>query len=357
MAITARSLAQLRELRTDVGQLADDAVRTIAEAWLAAWERLSPAWQAALAAVVDTAARTGRWPSSWQLARIPEVAQAATATDQAGVALSAATGTAIVSAVGGIVAATLVAEPLILAAQLPAAVAATAAAGYAARVNGTVVDTSRRTLIRRVNDVTAALGADASSAVGRTLVRGLPAGTPLGTGGLLLDRLQAAFSQVASRAITAAQTESLDANRAAAGVVHDANADVITEWVWISALDSRSCLSCWSMHGTAFPIAEPGPLDHHQGRCARLARLRPWRSLGITGDEPDDVVTDAEQRFRKLPRVDQLKIVGAARLQMLDDNEIEWAQLAVRRSSRKWRDAFVPRPLADLRRLAGRRET
>lgn len=357
MAITARSLAQLHELRAEVGRLTDDAARTVAEAWLAAWERLSPAWQAALAAVVDNAARTGRWPSSWQLARIPEVASAASATDQAGVTLGAATGTAVVAAVGGIVAATLAAEPLILAAQLPAAAAATAASRFAAKVSPTAAKTVHDSFARRINDATRTLGTDAPAAVGRALVRGLPAAPPPTSPVGLLDRLRATFHQVAARAITTAQTETFDAYRAATSLVHAANADAVAEWVWVSSLDSRSCPSCWAMHGTTHPLSEPGPHDHPRGRCVRLVRLKPWPVLGVVGDEPADVIPDAQARFRKLSRADQVAVMGTARLRMLDQGEIGWADLAVHRTSRGWRDSYAPRALTELRRIAGHRTT
>jgi hypothetical protein len=356
LAITRRSLTLLRQLRTDVGALADAAVREIAEQWLTAWDTLSPVWQAAVAAVVELAVRTGRWPSSWQIARIPEVAAAVAATEQAGVTLAEVTTAATVTAGLGAITATVAAEPAIIAAQLPQVLATAAAAGYAAKILPSAVDVIRERVTQQVTALTRPLTDEASTAVKQALVRGVLLGdNPMTTARDMLTRVEGAFNGGLHRAATIARTEVLDSYRRASAYAHDANSDVLSGWTWICACDLRSCSACWSMHGTTWPLDQPGPLGHQSCRCARAPRLKPWSALGISDTEPDGALPDAEARFRAMSKADQLKVMGAARLELLGSGDIEWSDLAVLKTTRGWRSSYVPRTVTDLRRIAGRR--
>lgn len=356
MAVTRHSLALLQQLRTEVGELADDAVRHVAEAWLAAWENLTPQWQAAVAAAVDQAARSGTWPSSWQLARIPEVASAVAATEQSSNELGATVVEVAVAAAVGAVAVTAAAEPLILASQLPSSLAAAALAGFRSRLLPGRLDTIRASTRNRVTSLVQPLAAQALSAAKQALVRGVPMGDdPVAAGKGILGRLQAAFFAVRDRAINVARTESLDAMRATSDYVHEINADSLAGWTWWASLGPNCCPACWALHGTFHPLTEAGPADHNQGRCVRLVRLKSWSQLGITQTEPADVLPDAEAQFRKLSLTDQLKVMGPARHELWASGDIAWTDLAVLRGTRGWRDSYVPRTVTDLQRISGRR--
>lgn len=65
---------------------------------------------------------------------------------------------------------------------------------------------------------------------------------------------------------TTARTAQLYAYRRASHETYRANADVVTGWIWWSARDARTCLSCLSLHGQKFPLGEELN-DHHRGRC------------------------------------------------------------------------------------------
>ena len=89
-----------------------------------------------------------------------------------------------------------------------------------------------------------------------------------------------------------ARTEMLDANREAALETRKTNNDILECWEWWAQLDSsRTCISCIAQHGTRHPADEPGPLDHHQGRCVAVPATKSWRELGFDIDEPDELQT------------------------------------------------------------------
>lgn len=344
MAVTRRSLTLLGRLRAEIGELADNAVTAIGGAWADTWDQLTPAWQSALDAAVDAATRSGRWPSSWQLARLPEIGTASWRTERAVGPLVAASARVAANAASDAVAAALAAEPEILASQVRGRVAADFSRG----ITQARIDALHQDARARVSDSTVSLAADVTRAAQQTLVRGRQADA-----GVMLGRIQTAFAGGRVRALNVARTESLDSYRAASGYVDDVNADVVPGWLWASALDLRECPGCWAMHGTLHPLREPGPSGHVNCRCARMSIVR------ITADDGTTDLTsglpDAQARFRALPRADQLQVMGAARLQLLDDGDIVWADLAIRRTNKGWRDSYSPRSVADLRRIAGRR--
>lgn len=64
---------------------------------------------------------------------------------------------------------------------------------------------------------------------------------------------------------------------------------VVDFWVWFSALDRRTCASCWSNHGQRFDVTEVLN-DHHSGRCTAVPHTIalpnfPARDLGIADGE------------------------------------------------------------------------
>lgn len=345
MAVTKRSLSLLHKLRTEVGQLADDAAAAIGGAWADTWDQLTPAWQSATTAAADAATRAGRWPSSWQLARIPQVASASLRTEQATGPLVVASARFTANAATAAAAAALAAEPEILAAQTRGVAAATFSRGImAARV-----DTLHEQTRDRVRDSTATLAFDTIRAAQQTLILG--GGQP--DAGVMLGRIHTAFDGGRVRALNTARTETLDWCRSASGYVHDVNAEAIAGWLWSCALGLRSCPACWAMHGTMHPLRQPGPWGHQNCRCVRAALVRVTRDDGTT--DLASGLPDAQARFKALSRADQIRIMGASRLQLLDDGDITWSDLPVLRTNKGWRQSWAPRPVANLRRMAGRR--
>lgn len=102
------------------------------------------------------------------------------------------------------------------------------------------------------------------------------------------------------------------------------------------------------MHGTAHPLEERGPEDHPQGRCTRLTRTKSWAELGFDIEEPRPLLPDAQATFAALPRAGQLEVMGAKRLQLLDDGETSWTDLTRRQDNPGWRPSQTVTPLKDL---------
>lgn len=351
--IGRETLRLLQGLATTVGTEIDDTVREMAADWARQWGHLSPQWRAAVVDLLE-ASRSGRRLGPWDVARTGSVDSASIATDTALAALVARAATRTRRTVAPVVAATVAAEPHIIASQLPPAAAGDAAAGYAAKVDPAAVDAIRRRTSARINTVAEPVAADTSSSIRRALLRAV---TRAGfTVAAVVAEVRAVFDDAMTRTAGIARTELVDARRLTAAYVHDVNADVVAEWVWVSRLlPGRTCASCWAMHGTVHPLTEPGPLDHLYGQCNRVPKLKPWTELGYSDDEPAGLIPDARARFDALPEADQLRILGPARLDLYTTGQISWDDLAVKRTNPGWRDSYTPTRVRDLQRLAALR--
>jgi hypothetical protein len=76
-----------------------------------------------------------------------------------------------------------------------------------------------------------------------------------------------------------------------------ANPDIVIGWMWISAKDKRTCVSCWANDGRIFPISQ-NLNDHHRGRCtpAPITRNSRWNVGYATGPERFATLDEASQR-------------------------------------------------------------
>lgn len=357
MPVTNRTLYLLAELRDQVGGQTDNVVRDLAVAWVAAWDTLNDAWQKAIAEAVDEFVATGVWPPPWKLARLGRLNATSVATQQA---LASLTTTAVVTSNAGVaevVTATAAAEPLIMASQLPANLAAAALKVYSGNVAPSALEAVALRARQQITATTWPISTEATEAIRRALIAGVATGTnPREAARDMLRQVEGAFNGGLARAQNVARTEMLDAYRDASAHVHFANRDVLDGWTWIATLDRRTCPSCWGMHGTHHPINQPGPEDHQSGRCARMPKVKTWRELGIDMDEPDGVVPDAEQEFEQLPEAQQREIVGPGRLALMKAGKITLRDIPKRRDNPAWRPSYVPRNLGELNQLARRRE-
>lgn len=349
MAITDQTLRLLASLRLEIAHTVDAATAETTRAWALAWNEVAPEWQAAIDELIATA-NDGRWPSRRQVLRATRAARALEVTRAALDQLATTAGVTVTRTLPSVVDLTDTIHRQLIASQYPPQ------AGNVATLSGTFSrvdpDAAAAIVKRATQQITALhrpLSAQATQAMKSSLIRGVLIGeNPRRAAARMLERVQGDFDGGRTRALVIARTEILDAHRAAAFESDRVNADVLSAWEWISALDKRTCPSCWGMHGTRHPLTEPGPNDHQQGRCSRLTVTKTWRELGFDLDEPASLVPDAQQTFRALPRTDQAAIMGKGRLDLLDNGTASWSDLAKRRSTDGWRDSYAPASLADL---------
>jgi SPP1 gp7 family putative phage head morphogenesis protein len=350
MAVSKRTLRLLAGMRIQIGKNVDAATRELTRAWATAWNEVAPEWQAAIDELIRIG-NDGKWPSRAQVLRAERAARALEVTKAALDDLAKTSGITVTRILPPVVDLTDTIHRQLIASQYPAQAGtqATLTASFA-RVDAKAAAAIVKRSTQRVTALHRPLSAAATQSMKSSLIRGVLIGeNPNRAASRMVARVKGDFDGGLVRAKVIARTEILDAHRAAGLASDQANADVLAGWQWIAELDTRTCPSCWSKHGEVFDVDEAGPLDHQQGRCARLPAIKLWADLGFDDiDEPESLLPDAEQTFRNLPRDDQLAVMGKARLDLLDKGDVTWADLSTKRSTTGWRDSFAPTPVSDL---------
>lgn len=200
----------------------------------------------------------------------------------------------------------------------------------------------RRTLDQITSDLRP-LSQDAQVAMRRALIRGTALGhhTEEAARRMLAD-VQQAFNGGLVRARVIARTELADAYRSGANATYQANADVLTGWVWLATLSPRTCPACWGMHGSVHAVDEWGPNDHHAGRCTAMPITKGWTDLGV-GDVADVIpgIPDAETEFNKLSRDEQRRVLGPGRLAAHEQGRFPIGDWPTRRDNPGWRESIA----------------
>jgi len=238
----------------------------------------------------------------------------------------------------------------IIASQLPAGDPRRAAVLREALLPNRQLDAIIRRTTQQITSRLRPLSAEATEAVVDQLVLGAARGTnPRLIAARMLDQVNGAFNGGLTRALVVARTETLDAHRIAAQQAQDQHADVLSGWQWVAKLEARTCPACWGMHGTKHDLKEAGPHGHQQCRCARVPVTKTWRELGIDVPEPPSLIRDGEREFKRLPRQQQLEVMGPTRLKALQSGDAGWDQLAQLRHNPGWRDGYYARPIRDFK--------
>lgn len=140
----------------------------------------------------------------------------------------------------------------------------------------------------------------------------------------------------ATRARTIARTEQIRAYREAnrASYIADPN---LSGWVWLSAADSRTCPSCWAMHGSEHALTERLD-DHPNGRCSMVPLIHGHtaESLGIER---------GEDLFKKLPEDEQIAILGPKRHQHWKSGKIGFGENVIQIENATWGSMRTTRSL------------
>lgn len=115
-----------------------------------------------------------------------------------------------------------------------------------------------------------AIPGQVNASVRDTLIAGLTLGqNPRETA----RQVRRAFGTGLARALTISRTETLRSYREATRLDYQANEDIIDGWVWSAACDSRTCVTCWALHGRVFKLQRQMPA-HVNCRCSMVPMLR-----------------------------------------------------------------------------------
>lgn len=348
MALNEKAMALLTQRRQVLNAQLADLELDLVRAWVQAWDVLVYDLEAAMADLL-LQAQNGR-VTGLVVGRNVRLQQA---LDRAAATLDELTTTAEGVATAATRQAVLAAAQTqleIIRAQLPADHASYLVPAWT-RVDTAALDAIIARTGQTIHQRLIPLSDEAVAAMKRSLVQGMVLGeNPRRVAAAMVRRAEQGFNGGLTRAMVIARTEMLDANRAANKAAEQTSQQVLKGWMWIATLDSKTCPSCISQHGSEHPTDEDGPIDHHQGRCDRAPVTKSWKELGFDIEEPPSLVPDAEAWFNGLTPGTQRDIMGPARLQLLQDGKITFADLSTRRSTPGWRDAMHVTPVKDLRK-------
>jgi hypothetical protein len=348
MAVTRRTLRLAEQLRIVIDREVDWTVRQLVQAWARAWLTIDAEWTQAVNDLVETT-RDGRWPTRRDVFRAASVQAALHSATREVTGLAEFTGVTVVTAARQVSTEVAFWQRQIITSQLP--VGWQQGEALPEKLPDQVLAAIVERTAEQIESRKRPLADDTIEAMKRALIRGVVVGeNPRSTARRMLTTSRSGFNGGLTRAMTIARTEVLDAYRSGAGAYQAGHDDVLQGWLWDAKLDTRTCPSCWAMHGSEHPLLEVGPIDHHCGRCARTPLTRSWRDLGIDMDEPEGIFPDAEEAFRRLTYGEQLRVMGPVRLRAWSSGALAWSELSVRRQNPGWRDSMVPISIGDARR-------
>jgi SPP1 gp7 family putative phage head morphogenesis protein len=157
-----------------------------------------------------------------------------------------------------------------------------------------------------------------------------------------------------TRALTITRTEMLRASRLATNQMLEANTHLTTGWVWLSAMDSRTCPYCWAMTGSHHKHDEV-MASHPNCRCAQVPDVVDVSALlghGHLESLPTarEVVPIGSTRFASLDAAEQERVLGGKAYQAYHTGEISLSDLVGTRQSQRWGRVGYVKSLRQLRR-------
>jgi len=184
-----------------------------------------------------------------------------------------------------------------------------------------------------LENLLATFGDDAARAASQILVDGLATGRGLR---LVASEFRKATGSSAVRAARISRTETLRVYRGATLETYKENRKIVKQWRWLSARQTRTCVSCWAMDGTLHDVDEPF-VSHVQCRCTPIPVL-PDVPVGATGAELFNRLDDAEQRG----------ILGRGRFDLFKAGVLDITDIPVEVDAGRWGKALRQRTLREL---------
>ncbi|MEV8638106.1 hypothetical protein AB0395_41285 [Streptosporangium sp. NPDC051023] len=345
MPITSETLRLVEQMRRAVNAIVDNVTRVLVEAWVKAWDQM--AFEVALGIGEVLQAGEGQWPARKVIEQTARMMRALDVIAAALARLAELTRSQTLAGAAGAARIALDGQGELIASQLPYGSTRAMAARYRRQQPDTVDAIVRRTA-EQINAAHWPLADEATAALKRELIRGVVVGdNPRAAASRMLRNLEGEFNGGLTRAMNLSRTEILSAHREAAEIGQQEHGDVLDGWRWHADLSRRTCPSCLVQHGKVYPLSQPGPWDHQQGRCARVPLTKSWADLGFDIPEPPDTFVDAREWFDRQSEADQTAIMGRSRLDLLKRGEIDWDDLSVMRDNPGWRPSYRVPPLKD----------
>jgi SPP1 gp7 family putative phage head morphogenesis protein len=339
MAITADTLRLEQHLRDTLEAITDAQTRDLVRAWATAWDEVAPDLTATLLEMLVAGDRVTRA----QLLRSERLRKVLTIIAAKLDGLTATSRTRIIGDLQQVIDTAGGAQASVIDSQLPPNAGELVDFDTWSRVDEKQITAIVTRSTQQITALHKPLSREAYNAVRRELIRGVAAGSnPRAVASRMVKRAEGRFNGGLNRALVISRTEILDAHRTAAQLGQTAHADVLAGWTWGAKLDSRTCPSCWGQHGSLHSLDDPGPLDHQQGRCARIPATKSWADLGFDIEEPPSVLPDAEAQFAGLSVADQKAILGPARHDAWARGEFPMSDWSVKRTTDGWRDSYAP---------------
>lgn len=320
-------------MQTILDTILDHHTVTLTAAWATAWVSVKDELELALIELAD-----GGDVPGWRIDQSRRAQQGLAAAGRALEDLAELTGTTISEDAARALGLGIDGELAMIGTQLPPG-----HPGFV-RVDDAQVSAMLGRTTQQITAVSAPISVETAAAIQAELARGMIVGdNPREAARRMMVATEGRFTGGLTRALNISRTEMLDAMRIAQHATDQVNAATLAGWTWGAHLDSRTCGSCIAMHGTEWPLEEPGPIDHHSGRCARLPRTKSWAELGFPGiPEPDLGLVDAGEWFDSLTVPEQVGILGKRGHEEWAAGRFPMDQWATRKSNDGWRDSFVP---------------
>jgi SPP1 gp7 family putative phage head morphogenesis protein len=182
-----------------------------------------------------------------------------------------------------------------------------------------------------LNKVLDRLGPAAARDIREALITGLGSGHSVQK---IAREIRQAIDVPRWKALQIARTETMRAYRQSSLATYAANDDVLDGWYWLSAKSTRTCVACWDLHGTLFPLSKTFFPSHVACRCSSIPAVK--------GSHPN--ITAGAVLFNELPADQQQTILGPSRYEMyasgtpLDD-------FVILTRGKDWGGAYQVRPL------------
>lgn len=156
-----------------------------------------------------------------------------------------------------------------------------------------------------------------------------------------------------NRALLISRTEVLRAHREATRRTYQANSDIVSGYVWTSALDRRTCPQCWAMHGAFFPSDEPFAA-HPNCRCSLAPRTRSWQELGFSGiPETRPEIEAGSDVFARQSEEVKREVLGRTGYEAYGRGEVRLVDFVARKENPEWGALHYARSLRAIREGRG----